>query len=68
MNTSLNIINSIKCSTAAILSYSYMPNMKSVIQKHNSKILEDPKPTNNKTCNSRQKSDCPLNQNCLSEC
>ena len=45
-----------------------MPNMKSVIQKHNSKILEDPKPTNNKTCNCRQKSDCPLNQNCLSEC
>ena len=68
INTSLSIINSIKCSTAAILSYSCMPNMKSVIQKHNSKILEDPKPTNNKTCNCRQKSGCPLNQNCLSEC
>ena len=29
--------------------------------------MEDPKPTNNKTCSCRQKSDCPLNQNCLSE-
>ena len=50
------------------LSYSYMTNMKSVIQKHNSKIMEDPKPTNNKTCSYRQKSDCSLDQNCLSEC
>ena len=30
--------------------------------------MEDPKSTNNKTCSCRQKSDCPLNQNCLSEC
>ena len=30
--------------------------------------MEDPKPTNNKTCSCRQKSDCPLNQKCLSEC
>ena len=50
------------------LSYSCMPNMKNVIQKHNSKIMEDPIPTNNKTCSCRQKSDCPLNQKCLSEC
>ena len=49
------------------LSYSYMPSMKNVIQKHNSKIMEDPKPTNKKTCSCQQKSDCPLNQNCLSE-
>ena len=42
--------------------------MKNVIQKHNSKITEDSKPTNNKTCSCRQKSDCPLNENCLSEC
>ena len=47
------------------LSYSCMPGMKNVIQKDNSKIMEDPKPTNNKTCSCRQKSDCPLNQNCL---
>ena len=50
------------------LSYSCMPSMKNVIQKHNSKIMEDLKSTNNKTCSCRQKSDCPLNQNCLSEC
>ena len=29
--------------------------------------MEDPIPTNNKTCSCRQKSDCPLNQNCSSE-
>ena len=45
-----------------------MPSIKNVIQKHNSKIMEDPKPTNSKTCSCPQKSDCPLNQNCLSEC
>ena len=42
--------------------------MKNVIQKHNSEIMEDPKPTNNKTLSCRQKSDCPLNQNCVFEC
>ena len=30
--------------------------------------MEDSKPTNNKTCSCRQKLDCPLNQNCRSEC
>ena len=30
--------------------------------------MEDPKSTNNKTCSCREKSDCPLKQNCLSEC
>ena len=44
-----------------------MPSMK-MFQKHNSKIMDDPKPTNNKICSCRQKSDCPLTQNCLSEC
>ena len=44
-----------------------MPSMKNVIQKHNSKTMEDPKPTNKKTCSCQQKSDYPLNQNCLSE-
>ena len=50
------------------LSYSCMPSMKNVIQKHHSKIMEDPIATNNKTCSCWQKSDCPLNQNFLSEC
>ena len=45
-----------------------MPSMKNVIQEQNSKIMEDHKPTNNKTCSCQQKSDCPLNQDCLSEC
>ena len=45
-----------------------MASMKNVIQKHNSKILQDPKSTNNKTGSCQQKSGCPLNQNCLSEC
>ena len=44
-----------------------MSSMKNVIQSHNSKIMEDPKPTNNKTCNCRQKSHCPLNKRCLSD-
>ena len=44
-----------------------MPNMKSIIHKYNSKIMMDPKPTNNKTYTYRQKSDCFLNQSCLSE-
>ena len=43
-----------------------MPNMKSLIQ-FNSKIMEDSKPSNNKICSCRQKPDCLLNQNCLSE-
>ena len=30
--------------------------------------MEDLEPTNNRTCSCRQKSDCPLGQNCLSEC
>ena len=50
------------------LSYSCIPNMKSVIQKHNSKIMEDPKAAHNKTCTCRQKSDCPLNKIFLFEC
>ena len=43
-------------------SFTSMPNMKTVSQKHNSKIMEDldPKPTNNKTSSCQQKSDCPL--------
>ena len=44
-----------------------MSSVKNVIQKHNSKIMENPKTTNNKTWSCRQKSDGPLNQNCLYE-
>ena len=45
-----------------------MHSIKNVIQKHNSKLMEDPRTTNNKIYSCQQKSDCPLNQNCLSEC
>ena len=45
-----------------------MHSRKNVIEKHNSKIMEYPESTSNKTCRCGQKSDCPLNQNCLSEC
>ena len=64
------IINFINSSSATLLglSYSSMPSMKNVIQKHNSKVMEGPEPTNNKTCSSWQKLDCPFNENCLSEC
>ena len=70
INNILVIINFINSSTATLLglSYSSMPSMKNVIQKHNSKVMEGPEPTNNKTCSSWQKLDCPFNENCLSEC
>ena len=45
-----------------------MLSMQNVIQKYNSKIKEYPRSTNNKICDCRQKSDCLLNQNYLSEC
>ena len=45
-----------------------MPSTKTVIQKHSLKIMENPMPINNKTCSCKQKQDCPLNQNCSSEC
>ena len=49
------------------LSYSCMPNMKSIISSHNKHILSNanaptPQPD---TCNCRKKSDCPLEGKCL---
>ena len=38
-----------------------------MIQIHNSKIIEDPLPANNKICSCRQKLDCLLDENFLSE-
>ena len=49
------------------LSYSCMPNMNNVIRKHNSKIMENPASSTPKTCNCRQKTDCPMDGDCLSE-
>ena len=50
------------------LSYSCMPNMSNVIRKHISKIMKNPAPSTSKTCNCRQKTDCPMDGNCFSEC
>ena len=44
-----------------------MSSMKNIIQKHISKIMEDPNSTKSKTYSCQQKSVCPLNQSCISE-
>ena len=45
-----------------------MPNMNNVIRKHNSEIMKNPAPSTTKTCNCRRKTDCPIDDNGLSEC
>ena len=45
-----------------------MQNMTSVIQKHNTNLLEDPVASTAKECSCQQKSNCPLAEKCLSEC
>ena len=61
-------LNSIK------ISYSCMNNTKQIIDNHNKRILhssyspytkDNKDSTTNKTCNCRQKNNCPLNGNCL---
>ena len=47
------------------LSYSCMPNMNSIIRKYNSKIMKNPPSSTTKTCNFRQKTDCPMDGNCF---
>ncbi len=52
------------------LSYSCMPNMKTIISSHNKKLLsqktQTPAPTQQpKTCNCRKKKECPLEGQCL---
>ena len=51
------------------VSYSCLPNMKSIISRHNHKILneEQNKNNNNNECNCRNKENCPLKGNCLAE-
>lgn len=44
-----------------------MPNMESIIKRHNKKVLKG-KPSNNiNLCNSRKCDNCPLNRQCLTE-
>ena len=50
------------------LSYSCMPNMASIITKHNNKILNKKGEAQDKTCNCRDKSNCPMDCNCLKKC
>ena len=47
------------------VSYSCMPNMKSIINKHNKKIDTPPRENIERTCNCIRKEHCPMNQNCL---
>ena len=48
------------------ISYSYMAN--SVIRNHNTSLLKYPTPTDITECSCDQKTECPLDKNCLSEC
>ena len=48
------------------LSYSCMPNIKTNIDSHNKKLLQQDKTTNtDKHCNCRNKTNCPLGNKCL---
>ena len=46
------------------ISYSCMANVKNIIESHNKKIEEPEKNNKEKTCNCRNKTNCPLNGNC----
>ena len=53
------------------ISYSCMPNIGQVIKGHNKTVLaqkEKKSPDGKKLCNCRKKSDCPLNNKCLTPC
>ena len=47
------------------LSYSCMPNMKSIISSHNKHVLSNSTTQQPDTCNCRKKPDCPLEGKCL---
>ena len=44
-----------------------MPNIKSAINSHSRKILHPPVNSQSRTCNCIKKTDCPLQEKCLSE-
>ena len=53
------------------VSYSCMPNMAAIIKQHNSNVASPRKTDETKlaeNCNCRNKSNCPLNENCLKSC
>ena len=47
------------------ISYSCLPNMKTIINSHNHKITNPKTITKDRTCNCVDKAKCPLSQNCL---
>ena len=51
------------------LSYSCTPNMGAIISSHNKKLLSQTDNSKSpKTCSCRKKTECPLNNECLSRC
>ena len=50
------------------LSYSCMPSMKSVINKHNSRLLTPNQNQLTRTCSCQSEASCPLNGECLKRC
>ena len=50
------------------LSYSCMPNMSSIITKHNKKFLNKKVETEERKCNCRDKTNCPTEDKCLTKC
>ena len=49
------------------VSYSCMPNIKSVINAHNKKVLSPTNVNDERTCNCRRNAICPLDNNCLTK-
>ena len=49
------------------LSYSCMPNISNIISRHNKEILRTPTDANPKHCNCRNRVNCPLRGECLTE-
>ena len=47
------------------ISYSCMPNMKSILNAHNRKLVDTTQPAVGAACNCRKNSICPLDGNCL---
>ena len=50
------------------LSYSCMPNLQGLKNKHNQNIFREQLQSTPKTCNCLKKEDCPINDFCLTEC
>ena len=49
------------------MSYKCSENMAKIISSHNSKLLKSEKQIEERTCNCRNKDECPLRGNCLVE-